>query len=118
MPRDFFILCEKCNHKKLLFEVLNQTGEELVTQIENAKKKALKMRCSHCNALGEPVIRSLEITAPKRIEIKYEVSVYRNIFHRSTCGLLANTSNDMTIKFGNREDAVAGRFDPCENCRP
>ena len=88
------------------------------------------MRCSHCNALGEPVIRSLEITAPKpklkfkakarpkRIEIKYEVSVYRNIFHRSTRGLLANTSNDMTKKFGNREDAVAGRFDPCENCRP
>ena len=83
------------------------------------------MRCSHCNALEESVKRSLELTAPRlkakarpqRIEIKYEASVYRDIFHRSTRGLLANTSNDMTIKFGNREDAVAGGFDPCKSYR-
>ena len=130
MRSDFFIVCTNCNSKKLLFEVFNKTGERLITQIENAKNKTHKMRCSKCKVLGKVAISSLEISEPKTkpepkpkpkpIAVRYE-AFRRNknmVFHRSTCKWLDNARTGQTIKFKEREIAISKGFSPCRNCRP
>ena len=55
---------------------------------------------------------------PRTKAIKYEASIAQNVFHRSTCGWLRNTSLKNTIQFRDRVEAIQQGFIPCKNCRP
>ena len=55
---------------------------------------------------------------PRNKAIKYEASIAQNVFHRSTCGWLRNTSLKNTIQFRDRVEAIQQGFMPCKNCRP
>ena len=61
--------------------------------------------------------KGLRLKKPKAKVIKYEASTSQNVFHKSSCGWLKNTSLQNTIRFTSRSDAIQQGFSPCKYCR-
>ena len=118
---------------------LKRTKERVLNKIADFPKIAdltlselkKKAKCSKCQmeqtleltftpSLSEQAISpSTPIQKkPKTKAIKYEASIAQNVFHRSTCGWLRNTSLKNTIQFRDRVEAIQQGFMPCKNCRP
>ena len=55
---------------------------------------------------------------PRAKIVKYEASTAQNVFHKSSCGWLKNTSLQNTLRFTDRSDAIQQGFSPCKYCRP
>lgn len=94
-------ICTKCLMKKTL---------DLVYVLGDRNRVSLHKGLS----LEKPkakVVKKVKI-------VKYEASTSQNVFHKSSCGFLDNTSLKDTIRFIDRADAIQQGFSPCKYCRP
>jgi hypothetical protein len=115
-----YVQC-KCGHELSGFKILDRLGRFEPGSPPNPdqiEKILPRLKCDDCGRKGKGrLIFKPSVTGQSSLVVASAKSIDR-VFHRSTCGWIANVRAGDEINFASAADAIRQHFQPCTYCRP